>query len=117
MQFFNVIFIYLVFGILLAYPILGLIQVVSGIIRYFDKGQSPEHYREIKNYLKLVVLYFIGAVFIFSNPMRDYFLNHLVILPGLYLFMVPLPIAVYKWQISRKGGKSQENDILDESLI
>lgn len=118
MQFFNIIFIYLILGLLLAYPIFGLFQVLDGIIRYFGEGRSPEYYRGLRNYLKMVIFYFIGGMIIFCNPMRDFFLEHLEILPALYVFLVPIPIAVHKWQLSRKGeSRPQENDILDESFI
>ena len=92
-----------VFLALLAYPIFGALQVIDGIRLYFQKNRNPEYYHKIGRYLKMVVLYFtvLGVLCVYANslgPNGYTFQGFMVI----YLFIVPLPLAIYKRYITKR---------------
>lgn len=107
-----------IYAALLMYPLFGLLQVIDGLRLYFQKGKEPEHYHKFGKYLKMVGLYFIGIAILSATPFGDWLLNNVAALPFIYLFMIPIPMAVYKWKISKNVHRgSTETKILDEELV
>lgn len=87
---------------LLAYPIFGAIQVIDGIFRYFQKDKAPEHYRNIGRYLRMVIFYFVLLVIlcVYANSLGPKW-NAIEGFMLIYLFIIPLPLAIYKRYITK----------------
>jgi hypothetical protein len=107
-----------IYAALLMYPLFGVIQVIDGIRLYFLKGKESEHYRKFGNYLKMVILYFIGVAILIGTPLGEWLLHYVKPFPFIYTFIIPIPIAIHKWKISRNVHRgNSETEILDEHLV
>ena len=94
-----------------------MVQVLDGIYLYTQKEQSPEYYRPLKKYLKMTFAYIIIAALLFGTPVRDFIFEYLSLLPMIYLLIVPIPIAIYKWKITKKWRlvQTEGEDIINSS--
>lgn len=90
------------YACLIFFPLLGLVQVVDAIYMYTQKGKSNEYYADLEKYGTMVSAYFIGMALLFTPPALSFLDNHIPSFYMIYLFLLPIPMAIYKRRISKK---------------
>ena len=100
---------YLVFlVILLAYPIVGFIQVLNSIQRYTDPGEHPQFYDDIVSYWVLLLTYFIIGAILWSPFMTPYVSKDIY---SIYLFGLSFPIMLYNFAIMKKDYRDKSGKL------
>jgi len=109
----------LIFFLLLAYPIMGLVHVISALIRFcFGANRYPGYKSKLGTYLALVALYFL-QLYLFTEVLdirfgSDFWEEMLMV----YVFVVPWSLAAYFWMtIYHKPAKNPEKAYVEEDLV
>ena len=94
--------------VILAYPVVGFIQILNSIQRYNEPGGHPLFYDNIESYWVLVLSYFILGAILFSPFITPYISRSIY---NIYFFGISFPIMLYNLAIMKKDYRDKKDSL------
>jgi len=91
--------------LLYLYPLMGLIHVISAIVRYFSQRELyPGYHKRITNYLLGVIIYFLilGSLILLGVDHSGFY--------TLYIGFIPWLLAAYFWNTLYRKAEIVPNE-------